>query len=356
MDRLKKLVGDISPAVKVIEIGALCRPLIDREKADVFYVDYADRTFLQARYRDDPNVDIEKIVETDGVWGDRKLKEVVGTFGPVDAVIASHVAEHVPDLIGWLCEIGEVLKPNGVIGLAVPDMRFTFDRFRQLSSLTDLLENHLLRRRIPSVRQVIDHVIHVQAENTARSVHIGTASTPKALSVNDLMGVRSLVEDISVCGSYHDVHCNIFNPLSFATLMHQVVSLDLVRLRCGLFFDTELNQNEFFVRLQKSTTQTEAIESWKYVLDNLVKNGWIHDARQLASIDEIGAISDEDESVTNLAMNRQFSLGYDQARNEFESALAANTVLLDQILKSRSWRLTRPYRWLGSLLKPKQHD
>lgn len=41
--------------------------------------------------------------------------------------VSSHVMEHVPDPIGWLSEIFEVLKPGAVLSLALPDKKFCFD-------------------------------------------------------------------------------------------------------------------------------------------------------------------------------------------------------------------------------------
>ncbi len=49
---------------------------------------------------------------------------------PADLLVASHVIEHVPDLITWLREIASVLKPTGQARLAIPDRRYTFDLLR----------------------------------------------------------------------------------------------------------------------------------------------------------------------------------------------------------------------------------
>jgi SAM-dependent methyltransferase len=96
-----------------IEIGPLLKPVITKNEGDIIYVDHVDTEALKAKYADDPNVDTRKIVSVDAVWGSQTLLQAVGRR--VDYVIASHVAEHVPDLVGWLGEIGEVLRPGGTL-------------------------------------------------------------------------------------------------------------------------------------------------------------------------------------------------------------------------------------------------
>ena len=56
----------------------------------------------------------------DYVWGDRTLVEAVGQGVYFDYLVASHVVEHVPDMIGWFGEIPAVLKAGGVLSLVFP--------------------------------------------------------------------------------------------------------------------------------------------------------------------------------------------------------------------------------------------
>src|SRR5579859_744551 len=107
VDRRRKILGDIPlPTSWGLEIGPLHTPLVRRSESRVLYVDYASTEMLRANFRHpgDPG----DIVDVDIVWGDRPLRECVGTL--VDYVVASHVIEHVPDLIGWLLELRAVLK------------------------------------------------------------------------------------------------------------------------------------------------------------------------------------------------------------------------------------------------------
>lgn len=59
-----------------------------------------------------------------------------------DFIIANHVIEHVTDPIRALTEWHRMLKPDGILFLAVPDKRFTFDRDRQRTTLQHLVDDH----------------------------------------------------------------------------------------------------------------------------------------------------------------------------------------------------------------------
>jgi SAM-dependent methyltransferase len=167
MDRRKRLLGDLDLAHSTgLEIGPRHAPLVARTEGPVKYVDYTDTQSLRAA-QFDPSIDVDKIVDVDIVWGERRLREAAG--GEVDYVVASHVIEHVPDLIGWLHELREVLKPGGVLGLAVPDRRFTFDVLRRETDLAEVVEAYLTQSRRPSIRQVFD------AASASAEVDVGAA-------------------------------------------------------------------------------------------------------------------------------------------------------------------------------------
>ena len=109
-----KLLRSIAPLRQDgLEIGALCNPTVSKTESNgrVFYVDFSTAQQSREKYRNDPNVNVEEIVETDYVWGRRTLPELVNGR-MFDYVIASHVIEHVPNMLGWLREIASVLSQS----------------------------------------------------------------------------------------------------------------------------------------------------------------------------------------------------------------------------------------------------
>jgi SAM-dependent methyltransferase len=241
------------------EIGALCRPLVTRQDGRVFYVDHADTATLREKYRVDPDVDLDALVDVDVVWGERPLAEALEER--VDYVVASHVVEHVPDLISWLGELASILRPGGEIRLAIPDRRFTFDYLRRETRLNDVVYAHMMRARTPLPHIVLDYVLNVVKVD-------GGAAWRGALQAETLERHHSLAHAMACAtqamnGVYHDVHCWVFTPSTFADLMGDLAGQGLAVFECTQFFDTAPMTMEFFVGLRPTADRGAAVMSWK---------------------------------------------------------------------------------------------
>ncbi|WP_454824958.1 methyltransferase [Paraburkholderia xenovorans] len=260
MDRKVKLLSglDLSSAIGA-EIGALCRPVVTRPEGTVYYIDHASTEVLREKYKHDPNVDINALVDVDAVWGQQSLSEALGGK-LVDYVIASHVVEHVPDLVGWLAEIGAILKPGGQLRLAVPDKRFTFDLMREDSRISDVLGAHVVRARIPQPQAIIDHIVNVRYDVSAGEIWAGICSNGRP--AHTFADAIASAQDAFANGNYHDVHVWVFTPLTFARICRQLVENGLLSMSCANFFDTARNELEFQVHMQQCADVQLAAASW----------------------------------------------------------------------------------------------
>ncbi len=121
-----------------IEVGAAHHPLELPPKAKVKYVD----VFTAADLRKAFPIEYEnaEIVDIDVVDDGEKLSKFKANS--LDFIIANHFLEHCLDPIGTLLNMYTKLRKNGVLFMAVPDMRYTFDRKRQLTTYDHLLEEH----------------------------------------------------------------------------------------------------------------------------------------------------------------------------------------------------------------------
>ena len=87
----------------------------------------------------------------------RTLQELIRKESCYDWIIASHVIEHIPDLISYFQQCEALLKPDGILSLIIPDKRYCFDYFSPISTTGNLLDAYAEKRVRPSHGQVFDH-------------------------------------------------------------------------------------------------------------------------------------------------------------------------------------------------------
>jgi len=246
-DRIRLLREGIEPATqKGLEIGALNAPTVLPQEGDVRFVDRAD----DATLRDSHPLRLEGLVNVDYIWpGTGSLAAVIGTGELFDWAIASHVIEHVPNMLGWLRGIAEVLKPGGILNLAIPDCRFTFDVDSPRSTIGQVIESDLLGYRHPSIRQVFDYCFHAKAiEPTAIwRGEIDVASLPPFAGDNAAQVAHAHALNILHNCAYIDSHCWIVTPLSYVKILQGLTTIGVMPpLIPSRLVATEPGECEFF--------------------------------------------------------------------------------------------------------------
>ncbi len=122
---------------KGIEIGALHSPLKVSSQAKVRYVDRMSVADLRMQY---PELQHKPLVEVDIIDDGETLKTIEDNSQ--DFAIANHLIEHCQDPISTLQTYVRVVKPDGIIYLAVPDKRYTFDVDRPVTPLEHLIRDY----------------------------------------------------------------------------------------------------------------------------------------------------------------------------------------------------------------------
>jgi SAM-dependent methyltransferase len=286
MERREKLLAGINVQTSFgLEIGPLASPIVTRTEGPIVYVDHADSASLRAKYAHDPNVDVTKIVDVDAVWGEKDLGEAVGEDRKFDYILASHVIEHVPDLITWLEELRSVLNPCGSVRLVVPDRRFTFDYLRRETTLADVLYAYVRRARTPLPMSILDHTLNVAKVDAIAAWHgkLDPTALQRYYTFHDAL---SLAKEALETGTYHEVHCWVFTPRSFAALFEQAAELGLIKFECEAFFDTEPGNLEFIVRLRECIDCRRSAESWRRIKEAVREDMLDSEASPLADARE----------------------------------------------------------------------
>lgn len=123
---------------KGIEIGALNHPLkLNRKRCQVTYVDWLDKDTL---IKHNPTIPSKDIKNPDIIASAIDLSVIADES--IDFVIACQILEHLPNPIKALEEFYRVLKINGILYLAIPDKRYTFDKERPITPLSHLIEDY----------------------------------------------------------------------------------------------------------------------------------------------------------------------------------------------------------------------
>lgn len=247
-DRL--LAGYDVSRLRGAEIGPLSRPIVKRADSEVYYIDYCTTEGLREKYATVPDAHPDRIEEVDIVWADTPLASALGDKAPLDYVVASHVIEHVPDLVGWLKEMSSALKAGGRLLLIIPDKRFTFDIYRRLSSLEEISLAHEERRRIPGLRCVMDHFANAVAADTwALWNDYSQADDLKFFHGAEYLDIAS---EHFHTGKYIDIHCWVFTPWSFLDVMGKLTRPFGLDFELGHFLTTQEHDLEFYVQLVKT--------------------------------------------------------------------------------------------------------
>ncbi|WP_426244433.1 class I SAM-dependent methyltransferase [Nocardioides sp. LHG3406-4] len=213
------------------EIGPLDSPLVRRDEADVRYVDVYSTSHLRERYAGNPDVIFDEIqdvdfslIEDDGTA--HTLAEALAPGGPYDWAVASHVVEHVPDLVGWLDQLARVVVDGGALVLAVPDKRYCFDVHRPLTTVGQVLAAHESGQTRPDVRAVYDSNSAAADVDTGR-LWGGERPPGYAARSHDAAYVESMLE-MTRRGDYVDSHVWVFTPDSLVEQLHELRLLGLV--------------------------------------------------------------------------------------------------------------------------------
>jgi len=221
-----------------LEIGPSYNPILPKRGGhQVETVDHCDAAELRAKYAAQPEVDAGKIEDVDHVWRGEPLADLVGA-GRFDIVVASHVIEHTPDMLGFLRECERALKPTGRLLLAVPDRRRTFDFFRPASTTGAVLQAHHEQRTRHTPGAAFDFIADFCTFGGRQSTS-GDSSTGFTLS-NGLADAAAGFAHYARDGGYDDCHAWVFTPSSFRLIASDLAAIGAVALREEGFWETPI--------------------------------------------------------------------------------------------------------------------
>lgn len=240
-----------------LEIGPSHNPIAPKKEGfNVHILDHLSADDLRKKYFDqgDYGVNIENIEDVDFIWTGQPYSELIGSSNCYDWIIASHVVEHIPDLLSYLRQCTELLKEGGLISLVVPDKRYCFDYFSKQSTTGNILDAYYERRTKPTPGQIFDHFAN-SIKCGGRVAWSDDLNGGEKEFMYTFLQAQEKLQDAIAEEYYIDAHCWKFTPSSFIFLISDLNKLGLIDLSIKHHFDTE--GCEFYITLEKSASSID---------------------------------------------------------------------------------------------------
>jgi hypothetical protein len=340
MDRRECITRFITPQQKGIEIGPYFQPLAPKRLGyNCLVVDVFDRATLRQRALNDPNLPdqiIDEIEEVDLLGSSSAIAELVearDSLGTFDYIISSHSFEHLPDPIRFLEGCSKVLRPGGVLSMALPDRRTCFDHFRPHSTLAELLDAYFAARDRPTLAQVFEQASLRCSFGPQQALGFALDDDPAQIApLTWLAEAFAQWQDLrGQPGAYQDIHCWTFTPASFELIVRDLIFLK--RISWDVLEISETVGAEFYVQL-KNRAGAEANEA--------AADRFYQRRREIL-------FCVNDEMAENCAKN--YRRRHDQELSEARCRAAELEAELAAVRSSTSWRVTAPLRSAATVFR-----
>ncbi len=349
MDRIQILQEYISKEHRGIEIGPYFAPLLPkRDGWNVLVLDIFDAEKLRKLAENDqkiPNCRVQNIETVDLIGSAHEIADLVearNEIGKIDFIVSSHNFEHIPNPIAFLQACSKVLRPGGILSMAIPDKRTCFDYFRPLSTLAGMLSAFVEGRNKPTIEQLFElHSLLARYDTPTGDL----LSFPLTCDPRHIVALPTLSEahegwqtrmawPPSEPRPYEDVHCWTFTPSHFRLLMEDLRFLGYIKLHIEKIYDT--NGGEFFVHLRNTDeTSRQALDPARH-----------HELRQ-----KLLHATNFECSVNCLKPDSERGLG----PQEYEQEILLLRRSINSLQNSKSWRLTSPLRAAARTIRLHPH-
>ena len=361
---------------RILEIGPLNYPVIKKEVfPNCFYCDIRDTEEVRKLYSGNEylettgiQIDVAGIVDIDFVLKGSYAETFEGT-PKFDYVVASHVLEHVVDIIGFFQDVGSVLQPEGKLCVFYPDKRYCFDHFRESASFRDAYDVYRRGSR-ETARMVLDFINTSIDENDPRRFW-NAEDLASLVPQNDSANAIRDYERVLNGETMDDVHYWPFTDHAFLQFLYDCVKADLLPFSCVEFYPTQRDTQQFFALLEyhpelfknKQLELRNLVGQMKKVPLDFYNAKYLEWKKRSAEYDFL----EQENSVLNFhvaELQRQNSvMAQTNAEVIDNNKLLANTIeqltqerqALESALRiienSTAWRMTKPIRRLLDILK-----
>ncbi len=262
--RLNKLFPKKYRSKKILEIGGGYNPLAPKSKGfNTKTVDHDTAENIYKKYKAQIENNIysknNKVEYVDYIWKGEFLDNIIKER--FDIVIASHVIEHIPNVLSFLKSTSNLINNDGIVSLAVPDKRYTFDYFRYPSEFGLAVDNYNNKVSKHSDGDVYNNFGYNCEKNglSSWSNNDGHGEFEIPIKFEDIKKQMKLNDS-----TYVDAHKWVFTPSSFKLFISEANKLGITSLKIVDAFETRTN--EFIIHLSLADEQDKYIEDRDFLI------------------------------------------------------------------------------------------
>jgi predicted SAM-dependent methyltransferase len=254
--RVAKALHSVDRLGLGLEIGPSINPIAPKSEGfNVHIVDHLSAEDLKKKYKNH-GVNIDSIEHVDFIWKGENLSNLIGSKECYDYIIASHVIEHIPDVITFLQQCALLLKSNGVLSLVIPDKRYCFDFFLPCSTTGQLIDAYDEKRIKPTRGQVFDSYANSSCTQSGKISWDDDNCEELRVMHSDFEVARKLYQKSSNVNEYVDAHCWRFIPDVFKLIISDLNLLSFIDL--NILIDFQTKGCEFYITLIKTKTKIDS--------------------------------------------------------------------------------------------------
>lgn len=264
MDRKQIIRKNLNLDGVGLEIGPWCSPVCPKSEGyHIEILDYASREDLRRELR---QVNAqgqslhaeESIEEVDYVWSGEKYAALTGKKNYYDYIIASHVIEHMVDLISFFHDCSDIIKNDGILSLAIPDKRYEFDLFRECTSIKTVIDTHERAEYRHSLGTIIDSTFNqANLKNSALiPYYAGLLGKDAFEPLKEAETVCNIMNAYNSNKEYKSCHSWVFTPASFQILIYELYFTNYIDFMISSITAVP-ERMEFYVQLKKAEKNIE---------------------------------------------------------------------------------------------------
>jgi SAM-dependent methyltransferase len=163
-----------------------------------------------------------------------------------DIVFSSHSIEHQPNILFHLEQISNLLKNDGLYICIVPDHRYCFDHFQNPSTIFDVIEAYVERRKVHTRKNILTHQ-YISTHNDPVEHWAGNHGDHHLQEIDFEETVKAFKKSTN---DYEDCHGWFFTSHNFREIFKSSVT-QVMNLELDRCYETPKNAHEFLAIFRK---------------------------------------------------------------------------------------------------------